>query len=620
MSYKNILVFIVVFIAVATTLISNVSSSEYGIVNTFTEEKNITKLGLSNVTKLILNKNILNRTTTILNFSNQNIQQFDYVLIGTESITIDGVVYSQGSTKSYDSAGVHTYCKVSDPTICGSFSITSLNDPIIEVEISSRELNFTWDKKTITLNEEKTLNLSVNVDADLSPGTYEYTITIDDKEIEKLLIIENIYNWNYTQTTYKGSIETGTHGTILTLELLNRGNEFAVVDIEVLDDESIIYADKDMLLYPGISKTLEVLYDVNIGRVIGKYDFSIRLSHLDTTEIIHYNYTIKDSVAPIITELNVSDIIVHEPTMFSFEATDNNNVTRALLKYKKQGTVNPTEVILTPFENNYYIDRETTFDKLENYTVQACVFDSSNNSMCSDEISYKVLKSDNVDIVGNTVHIKKSKYGEYKIVPLFNLSKEMRVIIKLDQLSYTNVSEEWTIKIIDGDGNSEYFIENIGDEVTIKEPGEIKIGFRGEKEKEFGGTLTLLPEWYNVDIGDITFSGQVIDYVIPEPFERDWYGNDLSCSVEDTGDIDTSYYDCNIRMSILQDIENTAIPITPADKEQNSKSWEDQLKVWKEKNSGKIIVIILLAIFLILTLGFVLFQWLYAHRIFIKIR
>jgi hypothetical protein len=530
------------------------------------------------------------------------------------SISIDGVVYSPSQSKIYDVAGTHTYCSMSNSTLCSYFSILNIPNPSVNISVSNPEVSFEVSNTNIVVDSEKIVRITLNVKNSMTPKSYLYDVIINNVTRQFQFLIPDIEIWNVSNYSFIPVVETGSSGILGYITARSVGNKYSLVDVHVDGNDSMIVTSKSLLLYPNIDAKLEVLYDINRGRLIGDYKTNIWLNNVS----VPVNISVKDSVYPEIANFTLKDVTIYDKTNFSFKATDNLKINRTYIEYIKLDTSALKTVDIAAFENDLYIDSETIFTELGDYSARACALDDSNNSVCTDISIFKVKKTNRVIVNEQTIHFKKVKFNTYSLIPLFNITQNINVRIRLDSLHYLNDST-WKMKVIDGDGKTEYFLEQ-GGEVVANMAGVVRLGFIGDKIGVYDGIITITPDWFNEEKPQMTFTGELIDYTIPEPFSADWYGNQFNCKVVDTGDIDSSYYDCSIRYPILSDLNKTAVPITPSDKESNDRSWEERLNVWKDKNSFKLGIIILFIVCMVVLLMITFYYALVADRIYFKLK
>jgi hypothetical protein len=154
------------------------------------------------------------------------------------------------------------------------------------------------------------------------------------------------------------------------------------------------------------------------------------------------------------------------------------------------------------------------------------------------------------------------------------------------------LNDQFYIRIVDGDG-SNYDLTAIGEEVQIFYPGDVKLEVRGDLKNKttmpYEGKLMVTPPDIVDGGGVVEFKGKVLTYDLPEAFSKTWYnGKNFSCTVIDTGDLETSEYDCHVTYPISIDISTMAFPTSPADKQlEDEKTASIIGAVTREKNEYK---------------------------------
>jgi len=264
---------------------------------------------------------------------------------------------------------------------------------------------------------------------------------------------------------------------------------------------------------------------------------------------------------------------------------------------------------------------EHTFTELKQYQFVVCVVDGAGNRACLEEV--KTFEKLDIMEVPTSVEMPSKKVGKFAEVILFNITEKppLPITITLEDFvcdlgENVTVNSLFRVRLIDGDGAKKNF-EGVGSSVEITQAGQIKLEIRGENISEYDARLRFnLTEIY-VSKQPIAITGRILDYDLPESFTQDWYGGTLDCMVVDTGDLDTSYFDCDIEYPIKSGLDEVAIPTTPREKQR-----EEDKHTLELDNKDRVIGIfktMFTCVFVFLGGALGLIYWNHKHQPYVKL-
>jgi hypothetical protein len=187
------------------------------------------------------------------------------------------------------------------------------------------------------------------------------------------------------------------------------------------------------------------------------------------------------------------------------------------------------------------------------------------------------------------------------------MDKDVEIKFEMLEINYLP-NCTWEINIRNEDTGNEAFLNDIGSTTTFTKKGNYSIGLKGSCITELlNGQIKMVVPNYHVPLNNLIFSGQIIDYNIPENIDQKQFNDGvLSCDVVDTGVVETSKYRCTIEYP-LGDQNMDIMPVSVESYDKTIEEYELQINNWKSKKRVKIILMIIFGVFMILLSLWVIF-------------
>lgn len=472
-----------------------------------------------------------------------------------------------------------------------TITVTQADPAIITPQYTSTFLDVVFNPETITLSNQKNINLTINAPKDLTPGEYDYTIIFtsenNDTSPDQISISRNatlipVHSWNVTTDTVKTThyLKAGSFTPVGGITIINNGNiDYNITSSVTGNGSSFVQIAKEHTLFRGIPVTFSPVIQIPERQEDGLYKAKIVLSAFDTTHIKNLTINVTDTTPPEIKRVQFSHDFLYRENEISVEATDNLNITKATAKVARQyynETDNTTHTInqsynLTKDQQIYYTPINFTIPT--QYNITLCVSDASGNTQCDSQL--KTFEKVPAITSHENVTLPSKKHGLFakKQVLTYHESIGVPITITLTDFNSnqqeTNTTKYFTgenplykLRIVDGDGSIKN-LDGVGSSVEVYETGNIYIEARGEKVSRFDGVINISTPEYVKEVDPITFRGEHLDYDLPEPAIKNIMGREYDCDVEDTGDLATSKYKCSVTFDATTNLDNLIIPLTP---------------------------------------------------------
>ena len=565
--------------------------------------------GINNGDIIFVNNEYKSDIITITEITNATAQKYDNLqwISSTKSINITPPTYTNGTSKILTDGSIYKLNYV------GTYTITSIQNKSKKAEITVTQedpnninitttkkpngFNITFEPSNFLLIDEQAVKLRIDVDDDVIPGEYEvnYRITTTGKTetINKTYkVLENM-NWTITNSTItNATYKTGDSEYLGFLDIQNVGNK----DIELTiskegNDTYLIGIPQPQTLYKKSNLRLNFQVQVPSIQKTGTYDLKIKIIGGNITEEIPITITIQDSLKPIIESINFSTDKIQKINDITVVATDNNDVKTVTMSYDNKN-------ITLQKDGNKFMTQQK-FDKLSRYVMTFCASDEVNNTVCM-QVNKTFVKDNIVFVEDPSVTLPTKKIGKYSKIKIFNISKKIPegVIVQLVELNTMGTKNQTpTIRIIDEDGTVKSFSE-YENEIKINDMGDVYLEVRSQYVADFDGILRIILPEYAEEVEDISFKVSFKNYDIPEDFSLPWFDNrTINCNVHDTGNLETSYYKCNLEFPIDVKKEDLSFPTTAREKEKLDTDVADVEKnLDKTKAKSGVIITILIMI------------------------
>lgn len=544
---------------------------------------------------------------------NDTFQQHDILDWSGQSVKINNPLGEQsilvsGSEYYFSESGIYTIESMLNSSIKDFIVITSEDDNKINISDIDTPKGFALNltKTNFVLNGELNVGVEIIIDDDVKKGLYDVSFDVNDETFtHELRVLENL-NWTYDDTNLskESTIKAGEGFYLGRVIVENGGN----TDVEIVvkktgNSTDMLGIPQPQTLYRKNVINLDFQAQVPTIRKSGIYNYEIIIQGGGITKKIPLNITVQDSIKPIIESIEFSSDRVFVDNTIKVVATDNDEVETVVM------TIGDTKHELEKDKNVFTIDYQ--FNKLSRYMMDFCAYDVEDNKAC-ESINKTFIRKEIIKNHTDVLNMDSMRYGKYSRIYLFNITDEIDGGALLRLISVDSNSDiDPVIRVVDKDGS----IKNFGEydsEVTLNKVGEYFLEVRGDEEMDVTGVLRLdLLEQYE-PISDITFKVSFKEYDVPKPFTVEWVsGRDLICKVEDTGNLDTSYYDCSLRYPIDTRSEDVSIPTTVAEKNKLESEADDvRDEMEKNKNKSAWIIGIMIAMFFILIIwSLVMIHW-----------
>lgn len=562
---------------------------------------------------LFIYEDYITEIHTLTKITNITLQRFDTILwqssksikiippIGVEQILVNGNSYKISNQGIYTIQSITNTSEFS--TITSSIEDENRINLTVLDQPNGLELDF--DPKTFLLNDEESVEVNIEVDDDIEPGSYDFTyqISVADEIVnvtKSFIVLENI-NWTInTSTLTNQTYKTGDSVFFGYVELENIGNKNVEITLSKTGNKSYMLGiPQPQTLYKKSVLRLNFQLQVPTVEVPDEYDIELIIEGGDIIETIPFTITIQDSLKPNIESISFSTDKVYKENDLTVIATDNNDVTRVELTYDGQ------TIKLVKDGNKFTIQQK--FIKLSRYVMNFCAYDEINNSVC--EIVNKTFIKDNVVSFDDpSLELPTKKITKYSKIHLLDINKTIPegVVIQLVELNIVGGSGNYspTVRIIDQDGTVKTFSQ-YENQVKITDVGEVFLEVRSDVVSDYNGILRIILPDYVEEVEDISFKVGFKDYDVPEDFTLPWFDDrTVICEVEDTGDLETSQYTCEMNFPIDVAKEDLSFPTTAREKSKLDTDVEvvrDELS--KSKGRSATIITLLIMILIVVVGG-----------------
>jgi len=517
-----------------------------------------------------------------------------------------------GSQYYFTQTGIHHITSLVNSSETNLITISQEDDNIVNINniVVPNGFEVLFSTTSFILNNERNVPVDIIVDDDVENGDYSLSYDVNNitytKDVE---ILENI-NWTMDDDNFTNNptIKAGEGQYLGRVIIENIGNQ----NIEIVVSKSgnntgMIGIPQPQTLYRKNIMNLDFQAQVSTITSAGEYDITLLIVGGNISKEIEMTVTIIDAINPIIESINFSSDKVFVENEIRVIATDNDDVVKLTLEYDNKDI---------EFEKDGNLFTKTIeFTKLSKYILNFCAEDEEGNVVC-EEINKTFIKVDVIEGNQNVLNMDSMRYGKYSRIYLFNITENTNEDVIVNLFSYDTIPnlKNNTIpvfRIVNQDGS----IKNFGkydNEVRLNSIGEYFFEVRADIEVDITGILRIEMEEQYKEIEDITFNVDFKTYDVPNDFSVPWInGRDMICKVEDTGNLDTSYYDCSLTFPIDTRAEDISIPTTVGEKNQIegiADKVRDELSKSKS-NSGWVIGITIALLLIVILWGLYYIFW-----------
>ena len=542
--------------------------------------------------------------------ANYNFQQYDtFVWTGLSSVLINdtlgqSAIFVTNSQYQFSKAGVYTITEFSNSSNSANIIIQPADPILINLTsiTDSDGISFTFDTSSFILNNEEVVPVDFDIDNDVLPDDYVFRYFVNDDLFSyDYTLLEN-KNWtmDVSDLSVVTTLKNGESSYLGRIEIMSIGN--APVEIFVTKENDLGYllgTPAPQTLFRNSNLFINIQAQIPQSLEAGLYNVPITVNGGGTSQEIIFNFTISDNIEPVIESINFSTERVAVENIIKVFATDNNKIMNITLAYDD-------ELIFLSQDANVY-STSIIFNKISSYGLNFCAVDFDNNEKCV-LINKTFSKLDVVDNSSTVVNMPSVKIGKYSTADLFKLNQRVDegISIQLIDVKGKDLNVSPLIRIVGADGSIKQFSSYVN-EIIVYDEGQYSIEVRHGVIDDFVGVLRVEVPDYIESVQDVTFRVAFKEYDVPQDFELAWIsGRDFVCTVHDSGDLDTSYYDCNMQYDINIKPDDISIPTTVEERlafKTVADNIRDVMNSDKRKNA---IVVSVLILFLIL---FAIYSW-----------
>ncbi|MBU0925798.1 hypothetical protein KKG81_12985 [bacterium] len=464
--------------------------------------------------------------------------------------------------------------------------------------------------------DEQRININSSYPIIITPQHYNLNFNIN---IYNLSLIEDINftlkpleKFNISIINCEKELPIGTHDLFCTINLTNEGNKIIDIDFSTDKYKKDFGFPQGIGLFIGQSKKVKLYYDVStMSHTLSDNITIIAKGEKHSTNItIPVNFT--DRIIPHIENFSMPNIEAVKNYEFFVELIENLELSECKAAfYKMDGGEWKyiKESILTLDRFNIY-KFNVTLEEIGEYKAELRIRDRAENINIT-SYRFNVMELNSIIYKSNII-FNKVKYNNYMNTNFLEMTKPIDVIISVKSIEYMN-NTPWTIHIYNDDLSREIFInkEDVGIEHTINTVNNWSIGFKGEGLSTYNGIIEIKTPSYHRQIENMVFSGEIINYSLPEPIEdSQWMGEGvLNCKVEDKGNIEESKYICTVSYPLSgSEAGNNILPMTKEAVDNLKEKYETAIELWKDKNGLKAGVIIIMVICSVLVICYTFWE------------
>ena len=400
------------------------------------------------------------------------------------------------------------------------------------------------------------VNVSADVGANVPAGSYDGFFYIEgtnitNRFIKKTFVVLETRRFNVTNITYKKEINAGDSGLLGYFTIENKGNadmQFKIVTNGTISP--LIDLPSSVTVIKNSKANVSISYMIPKNQELGKYNGTISVSWGNWFSNRSLEFSVNDAIKPKIEKTNFENkkFMATLPYTFSIWASDNVGVKKVYAEvfYERTYIVNKTtgkkakENVSIGYinfskqeeKNKWSINFNRT-DKVSKYYAHTIVEDSSGNKI-NETIPFEIVPL-NVVRYKDAFTMKKKKFGFFTKHFLFELLNKTNINLTLKE---TTCDCNLSIVIVRPDGAEIYISPNKSQ--TFNLVGNYTLKVKGTKQSDFHGKIKLQGVPQHVVIPPISFSGEFINYALPDSKIIPLTVGFLNRSVIDTGDPATS--------------------------------------------------------------------------------
>lgn len=424
------------------------------------------------------------------------------------------------------------------------------------------EVSYNISNNTIQPNSSEKVNISASTPSTFQPGNYsgktEFTfINASDKTRNVNLTVEEVRNWSIEEINTTETLSVGNNGKYGALKFKNRGNTPVEISVNKTGNlTNYLEIDSEATIFPGLTKTLPVQYQISSDTDFGNYSGKLNFSSSEKYEAVEINSTFEDSINPELSEIEISSFEASKPDVFRLKATDNLEVEKVIGTVYYNGTErrgNQTVEVRKKLEEirfktqsntNTWTGRIENDRRIDEYEIKISAYDRSENNV-TETRNFKIIPLAAWSPQRN-VRLPAYIFDSTATESIGSLSTDTPVKIKLESFNQ-QIGAEWEIGVETSSGQE--FFDSMNDTIEINSQGEKELFVRSSEPGTYNGELSYEPIDSHVPVTSTTFSGQFTNHTNPKDQSFVLYDTTYNCKGFPSQKLNESYWSCNFNIS-----------------------------------------------------------------------
>jgi len=368
----------------------------------------------------------------------------------------------------------------------------------------------------------------------------------------------------------------------INITLINDGN--SVIDVNVSGDVHLKYK-KHITLYPQTEDIFYLEYDIPINMTPGQYNLTVVFNASN----IQKNFTIKTNIRD---NINPKFSIIYKPEL-TYGDIQNVNMTAY-----DNIAVNSTFISIRDPEGRVITSKKFKVDKIGLWDIDVVVKDDYGNINAT-SLHFYVNKI-KTNLTNKTVYFGKIKVDRVASILIFNTTRNIPLNITLHKIQCSDKCPKIEIAGYELVANKSIIFE--------EKSGVLYAGVFPNSTGKVNFIINIRtadyvePTEYSYNI-----SGEFINYTIMENYDTTWFGYPVSCKANDTGNLYTSSYICEIKYPASINISDLALPTAPGWIEDLKRTQSEKLRKYTNDIAflGSVNTILILTLIIMV----VIFSW-----------
>lgn len=405
--------------------------------------------------------------------------------------------------------------------------------------VTTNELPFTVEKKNG--------DLVTNVSLDFPPQVYTGTVTTDGNYSEEFKVNVSAYrSYNVNPGMVVGNVSVGSSGRLESLNIdLNSNVRREDIAVSVSGNASgFLSVVPGFTVYRDFDSSVDLGFSVPRSQRFGYYRSSLVLTGDSLNRTIPVKLTLVDDINPEITNSSVNGFEATQPVNFTIKTSDNlevESVGAEVVRERSNPDPNKTGLINQTVENLEFKKNQGNVwsavpkgGKPGQHYLKLTVRDSAGNTV-QKTFAYTVtgLSAINLD---SQVELPSYRKGETIQYVIGNVSADTKSEFTLESFSRNLQNTSLAVEV-EGDRR---FFNSVNQTLSFDHPGQVKLVVIGDRLGNFHGRIGVQGVEQHVEIGDVRFSGEYVDCVVPRTRTVGVYNRNISFEAVNTNRCSTS--------------------------------------------------------------------------------